>query len=67
MNKQQAQFNQDYDAKKVVEYWKNEYGVTPDAWELANELQISEKEAEKSLAHIAKSHTAGEESSPDAM
>ena len=54
MNKQQEQFNLDYDAKEVIAYWRSEYDVTPDAWELAQELEISEKEAEKSLARIAK-------------
>ena len=54
MNELQRQFNQDYDAKKVIKYWNEEYGVNPDAWELANELETSEAEATKSLKRIAK-------------
>jgi len=54
-SKQQEQFNLDRNAQKVLDYWKNEYDVTPDAWELAQELEISEAQAEKVLARIAKS------------
>ena len=53
MDRGQKQFNLDHDARKVLVYWQSVYGVTPDAWELSNELEISEGDAEKSLERLA--------------
>lgn len=41
-------------ARETIAYWQQEYGEKPDAWELSQELGISEKDAEKSLAKCSK-------------
>ena len=58
----QARF--DARTQEVLRYWREEYGIVPDAWELAQELEISEEVAQKQLERF-KSPTLHKETHQD--
>jgi hypothetical protein len=51
---EQEKFNQDYEVKKVLDYWQSEYNERPDTWELSQDTELSEKQVEQSLQRLEK-------------